>query len=195
MSVWNKQRREEEPSRPLNTNPVRPAPQAPPMEAKKEATTLSSMSNMPAGRMEPETSRGGSATIGKAVKIAGQIYSREDLYVDGDVEGTIELMDHKLTIGPNGKVHAGIKAREVVALGSIQGNVEASERIDIRKDAKLVGDIKTARIVIEDGAYFKGSIDIVKTEPKVAPSQPRQQPASAPAAVSAAAASAADAKR
>jgi cytoskeletal protein CcmA (bactofilin family) len=146
--------------------------------------------------MEPEPTRGGSATIGKAVKIAGQIYSREDLYVDGDVEGTIELMDHKLTIGPNGKVHAGIKAREVVALGSIQGNVEASERIDIRKDAKLVGDIKTARIVIEDGAYFKGSIDIVKTEPKVAPSQSRQQPQSVSAAApAAAAASTADAKR
>ena len=166
MSVWNKQRREEEPSGPLNTNTIRPAPPAPPVEAKKEATTLSSMSNMPAGRMEPESSRGGSATIGKAVKIAGQIYSREDLYVDGDVEGTIELMDHKLTIGPNGKVHAGVKAREVVALGVIQGNVEASERIEIRKDAKLVGDIKTARIIIEDGAYFKGSIDIVKSEPK-----------------------------
>jgi cytoskeletal protein CcmA (bactofilin family) len=146
--------------------------------------------------MEPESSRGGSATIGKAVKIAGQIYSREDLYVDGDVEGTIELMEHKLTIGPNGKVHAGIKAREVVALGNIQGNVEASERIDIRKDARLVGDIKTARIVIEDGAYFKGSIDIVKTEPKVAPSQPRQQPAPAPAASTVAAnANTADAKR
>jgi cytoskeletal protein CcmA (bactofilin family) len=154
------------------------------------------MSNMPAGRMEPEPSRGGTATIGKAVKIAGQIYSREDLYVDGDVEGTIELMDHKLTIGPNGKVHAGIKAREVVALGAIQGNVEASERIDIRKDAKLVGDIKTARIVIEDGAYFKGSIDIVKTEPKVVPSAPRQQPQSAAAATPAATApSTADAKR
>ena len=80
-------------------------------------------------------------------------------------------------------------------LGQVQGNVEASDKVEIRKDAKLVGDIKTARIVIEDGAYFKGSIDIVKTEPKVAPSQPRQQPASAPAAVSAAAASAADAKR
>jgi cytoskeletal protein CcmA (bactofilin family) len=146
--------------------------------------------------MEPETSRGGSATIGKAVKIAGQIYSREDLYVDGDVEGTIELMDHKLTVGPNGKVHAGIKAREVVALGVVQGNVEASERIEIRKDAKLVGDIKTARIVIEDGAYFKGSIDIVKAEPKVAPSQPRPQPAAAPApAPVAAAVGAADAKR
>ena len=116
--------------------------------------------------MEPESSRGGSATIGKAVKIVGQIFSREDLYVDGDVEGTIELMDHKLTVGPNGKVHAGVKAREVVALGAIQGNVEASDRIEIRKDAKLVGDIKTARIIIEDGAYFKGSIDIVKSEPK-----------------------------
>jgi cytoskeletal protein CcmA (bactofilin family) len=115
--------------------------------------------------------------------------------VDGDVEGTIELLDHKLTIGPNGKVHAGVKAREVVALGVIQGNVEASERIEIRKDAKLVGDIKTARIVIEDGAYFKGSIDIVKSEPKVAPSQPRPQPAPAPASPVANAASAADAKR
>ena len=146
--------------------------------------------------MEPETSRGGSATIGKAVKINGQIYSREDLYVDGDVEGTIELMDHKLTVGPNGKVHAGVKAREVVALGAIQGNVEASERIEIRKDAKLVGDIKTARIIIEDGAYFKGSIDIVKSEPKAAPSQPRPQPAAAPAgAPVAVAANAADSKR
>lgn len=196
MSVWNKQRREEEPSSPLNTNTIRPTQSAPPVEAKKEATTLSSMSSMPAGRMEPESSRGGSATIGKAVKIAGQIYSREDLYVDGDVEGTIELMEHKLTVGPNGKVHAGVKAREVVALGVIQGNVEASERIEIRKDAKLVGDIKTARIIIEDGAYFKGSIDIVKPEPKVAPSQPRPQPAAASAPVPvAAAASAADAKR
>jgi cytoskeletal protein CcmA (bactofilin family) len=157
---------------------------------------LSSMSSMPVGRMEPESSRGGSATIGKAVKIAGQIFSREDLYVDGDVEGTIELMDHKLTVGPNGKVHAGVKAREVVALGAIQGNVEASERIEIRKDAKLVGDIKTARIVIEDGAYFKGSIDIVKSEPKVAASQPRPQPAAAPVpAPMAAVAGVSDAKR
>jgi cytoskeletal protein CcmA (bactofilin family) len=153
------------------------------------------MSNMPVGRMEPEPARGGSATIGKAVKIVGQIFSREDLYVDGDVEGTLEAMDHKLTIGPNGKVHAGVKAREVVALGSIQGNVEASERIEIRKDAKLVGDIKTARIVIEDGAYFKGSIDIVKSEPKASASQPRPQPVIAAPAPVAVSANAADAKR
>jgi len=157
---------------------------------------LSSMSSMPMGRIEPDSSRGGSATIGKAVKIAGQIFSREDLYVDGDVEGTVELMDHKLTIGPNGKVHAGVKAREVVALGVIQGNVEASERIEIRKDAKLVGDIKTARIVIEDGAYFKGSIDIVKAEPKPAANQARQQSAApAPPAPVVATAGAGDTKR
>ena len=85
--------------------------------------------------------------------------------MDGDVEGTVECPEHKLTIGPNGTVHAMVKAREVVALGTIQGNVEAADRIEIRKDAKLVGDIRTARIVIEDGAYFKGSIDIVKPEP------------------------------
>jgi cytoskeletal protein CcmA (bactofilin family) len=130
------------------------------------------MSSMPVGRIDEP--RGGSATIGKAVKIVGQIYSKEDLYVDGDVEGTVEAPEHKLTVGPNGAVHATVKAREVVALGSIQGNVEAAERIDIRKDAKLVGDIKTARIVIEDGAYFKGSIDIVKPEPAKV-SMPRQQ--------------------
>ena len=134
------------------------------------------MSSMPPARFEPET-RGGAATIGKAVKVVGQIFSREDLYVDGDVEGTIEAMEHKLTVGPNGTVSATVKAREVVALGAIKGNVEATEKIEIRKDAKLTGDIRTARIIIEDGAYFKGSIDIVKPEP--AKGAPKAQPAPA----------------
>ena len=122
------------------------------------------MSSMPPARFEAEP-RGGAATLGKAVKVVGQIFSREDLYVDGEVEGTVEALEHKLTIGPNGVVRATVKAREVVALGTIQGNVEAAEKIEIRKDAKLTGDIRTARIIIEDGAYFKGSIDIVKPEP------------------------------
>ncbi len=175
--MWNK-RREDEPARPYT--PAAPAPPAAPSfaEPKKEATTMSSM---PVGRFDD--ARGNSATIGKAVKIIGQIHSKEDLYVDGDVEGTVEAPEHKLTVGPNGTVHATIKAREVVALGAIQGNVEAAERIDIRKDAKLVGDIRTARIVIEDGAYFKGSIDIVKPEPaKVSmPRAQQSQPAAATA--------------
>ena len=138
----------------------------------------------PAYRPEPESK--GSATIGKNVTITGQIFSREDLYVDGEVEGTIELAENKLTIGANGKVKAGIHAREVVIIGSVQGNVEATERVDIRKDARLVGDIRTARIVIEDGAVFKGSIDIVKPEVKAAPAAPTApKPAVATAAATA----------
>ena len=129
------------------------------------------MSSTPVGRFESEKTTA-SATIGKAVKIVGQIYSKEDLYVDGEIEGTVEATEHKLTIGPHGTVHAGIKAREVVALGTIQGNVEASERIEIHKEARVIGDIRTARIVIEDGAYIKGSIDIVKPEPAKAPAKP-----------------------
>jgi cytoskeletal protein CcmA (bactofilin family) len=124
---------------------------------------------------QPSSQSGGSATIGKAVMVKGQIFSREDLVIDGEVEGTVELHEHKLTVGPNGKVAAGVKAREIVVLGSIHGNVEAADKIDIRKDAKLVGDIKTARIVIEDGAYFKGSIDITKGESKPQQGQPKQQ--------------------
>jgi cytoskeletal protein CcmA (bactofilin family) len=126
---------------------------------------------MPVGKYEPPNNSA-AASIGKAVKVVGQIYSREDLYVDGEIEGTVEALEHKLTIGPNGAVRAGVKAREVVALGTIQGNVEAHDKIEIRKEAKLVGDIRTARIIIEDGAYFKGSIDIVKPEPKAAAAKP-----------------------
>lgn len=182
--MWNK-RRDEEPQRPYNPQTPAPVPVVPspsPVVIKKEATSVSSMS--PA-RSEPETrggpaTSGGSATIGKAVKIVGQIYSNEDLYVDGEVEGTVEAMEHKLTIGPNGTVKATVKARDVAVLGSIAGNVEATDKIEIRKDAKLIGDIKTARIIIEDGAYFKGSIDIVKPEPVKAAPKPAPQTAPAP---------------
>ena len=134
----------------------------------------------------------GPAVIGKSVMIKGQIFSREDLTIDGEVDGAVELQEHRLTVGPHGKLQAGVKAREIVVLGTIHGNVEASDKIDIRKDAKLVGDIKTARIVIEDGAYFKGSIDITRPEigkTQAAAPQPKA-PAVAPAQANAAAASA-----
>jgi cytoskeletal protein CcmA (bactofilin family) len=178
--MWNK-KREDEPLRPSYTPPAPPANPVSvhnTVEARKETSTVSSM---PPARFEAEP-RGGAATIGKAVKVVGQIFSREDLYVDGEVEGTVEALEHKLTIGPNGTVRATVKAREVVALGTIQGNVEATDKIEIRKDAKLTGDIRTARIIIEDGAYFKGSIDIVKPEPaakaavKAQTSSPSAQP-------------------
>jgi cytoskeletal protein CcmA (bactofilin family) len=114
----------------------------------------------------PDADSRNTATIGKAVKIVGQIYTKEDLNVDGDVEGTIESQDNKVTIGTTGRVQASVKAREVVIFGQVQGNVEAADKVDIRREAKLVGDITTARISIEDGALFKGSIDIRKPEPK-----------------------------
>src|ERR1039458_7962440 len=81
----------------------------------------------------------GVAAIGKSVLIKGQILSREDLYLDGEMEGTVEVPDHRLTIGQHAKLQASIRAREVVVLGTVNGNVEATEKIDIRKDAKLVG--------------------------------------------------------
>src|SRR5947207_2050322 len=170
--MWNNKRKEEEytPRSASTSPPVSPEP-------KKEASPLSTT---PVKTTDYESARG-SASIGKSVTIKGQIFSREDLIVDGEIEGAIELNEHRLTVGPNGRVRAGIKAREIVVLGTIEGNVEALDKIDIRKDAKLVGDIKTARIVSEDGAYFKGSIDIVKVEtPKQAQAQPRVQPTAAP---------------
>jgi cytoskeletal protein CcmA (bactofilin family) len=175
--MWNK-KREEEPPRPSYTPPPALPVQAPSSFETRKETPVSSM---PPARFEPE-SRGAAATIGKAVKVVGQIYSKEDLYVDGEVEGTVEALEHKLTVGPNGNIRAAIKSREVAVLGSVQGNVEATDKIEIRKDAKVVGDIKTARIIIEDGAYFKGAIDIVKPEPpKVKPAPPAAQAAPASA--------------
>jgi cytoskeletal protein CcmA (bactofilin family) len=184
--MWNKRREDEVPKPVVPPSPIpvgAPAPVPPsPVEAKKVETKKEapSVSSTPVGRFDSDA-RGGSASIGKAVKVVGQIYSKEDLYVDGDLEGTVEALEHKLTIGPNGKVNATVKAREVAVLGTIQGNVEAAEKIEIRKDARLVGDIKTARIIIEDGAYFKGSIDIVKQElAKPAPKPQQAAPQAIP---------------
>ena len=102
------------------------------------------------------------AVIGRNMVIIGKVQSSEDLYVDGEVRGTLEVDNCRLTIGPNGKANAGAKAREVEVLGRIDGDVETSEKISIRRGGELIGDIKAAGIVIEDGGYFKGSIDIVR---------------------------------
>ena len=115
------------------------------------------MSSIP-GPTLPVQERG-SAVIGKSVTIKGQIFSREDLTIDGEVDGSVELQEHRLTVGPEGNIRADVSAHEVVVLGSIHGNVEATEKIDIRKQARITGDIKAARIETEDGAYLKGSID------------------------------------
>jgi len=94
--------------------------------------------------------------------IIGKVRSSEDLFVDGEVRGTLEAENCRITIGPHGKASAGAKAREVDVQGRVDGNVETQEKISIRNGGQLVGDIKAAGIVIEDGAYFKGSIDIIR---------------------------------
>jgi cytoskeletal protein CcmA (bactofilin family) len=186
--MWNR-RKEEEPA-PRNAS-------APPTssELAKEGIPMSTLPSRPTDARS-DVVRGGAAVIGKSVVLKGQVYGREDLTIDGEVEGTVELQEHRLTIGPNGKVVATIKAREIVVLGTVHGNIETREKIEIRKEAKVVGDIRTARIVIEDGAYFKGSIDIVRAEAPKPAAVPKPQPvASAGSPSPAAAASAGDIKR
>jgi cytoskeletal protein CcmA (bactofilin family) len=106
------------------------------------------------------------AAIGPSMRIKGEIHSAEELLVDGDVEGVMES-ESLLTVGANGKVRANIKAREVVIFGSVHGNVEVTGKIAIREQGSLIGNIKSTGISIDDGAYFKGSIDIMRPEPKV----------------------------
>ncbi len=108
------------------------------------------------------SSPSGSATIlGESIRIQGQVTSKEEIILNGELSGQLEL-DQRLTVGAKGKVEANIKAKEVIIGGSVKGNVDAQERITLRAGANLVGDVKTAGIVIEDGAYFKGGIDITR---------------------------------
>src|SRR5450759_3438844 len=127
-----------------------------------------------ASRAMPATPRGSSA-IGRTVTIKGDIRSDEDLQIDGQMEGRLDLGQHRLTVTPSGQVQANIKAREVDVHGVVKGNVEAAERIIIRKNSKLIGDLKMASVVIEDGAYFKGSIDITQPQGAEAVVGPKRQ--------------------
>jgi len=200
--MWNRRKEDEQPApKPVAAQPpAQPARPQPP----KEGIPMSTVPSRPTESFDAP--RTGNAVLGKSVAVKGQILSREDLTIDGEVEGTVEMQEHRLTIGPNGKVRASVKAREVIVLGMLHGNVETGDRIDIRKEAKLVGDIKTARIVIEDGAYFKGNVDIIRAEvPRPAAAAPAAAaprpvaatpaPVSAPASSPAMAAGAGEIKR
>ena len=112
---------------------------------------------------QPVASPAHTTVLGKTMQIKGDIFSEEAMSLNGEMEGRLEV-NAPLTIGPSGKVKASVKATEIVVDGTVHGNVEAVQRIVLRKGAHLVGDVKTAGIVIEDGAYFKGGIDI--TQPK-----------------------------
>jgi len=106
------------------------------------------------------------ATIGRTVVIKGEVSGSESLYVDGRIEGSITFKDHRVTVGRNGVVQANISAREVVIMGKVTGNVECSDRVDIRSEGTLNGDVVSARISVEDGALLRGSVQLNPSEQK-----------------------------
>ena len=106
------------------------------------------------------------ATIGRTLVIKGELSGAESLYIDGRVEGTINLADNRVTVGRNGVVAADISAKEVVVMGKVTGNIICTDRVDIRSEGSLTGDVVTPRISVEDGAFLKGSVDIQKSGQK-----------------------------
>jgi len=138
------------------TQPERPAAPAP----------LTSSAAEPAAPRPVAATSADQATIGKSLVIKGEVTGSESLYIDGRVEGSINLAGNRVTVGRNGVVSANINAREIVVLGKVRGNLTASDRVDIRSDGSLTGDVVAARISIEDGAFFKGGIDIRKAGQK-----------------------------
>ena len=154
--MWKPTNQPTTPGRP--GEPERPAAPAP-------APTSAVSEPAPAAR-PVTTTTADQATIGKSLVIKGEVTGSESLYIDGRVEGSINLSGNRVTVGRNGVVSANINAREIVVLGKVRGNLTASDRVDIRSDGSLTGDVVAARISIEDGAFFKGGIDIRKAGQK-----------------------------
>ncbi len=134
------------------STPTTPAP----------AATQQEYSPAPAPRMTAQPAASDQATIGKSLVIKGEVTGSESLYIDGRVEGSINLPGNRVTVGRNGVVSANITAREIVVQGKVRGNMMAQDRVDIRNEGSLTGDVVAQRISIEDGAFFKGGIDIRK---------------------------------
>ena len=148
------------PNQPGNT-PAAPEPVRPTSPAATPAFTSGTSATTPGAIPNSEQ-----ATIGKSLVVKGEVSGSESLYIDGKVEGAINLPGNRVTIGRNGQVAANISAREIVVLGKVRGNCQASDRVDIRSEGSLTGDVIAARISIEDGAFFKGGIDIRKPDAK-----------------------------
>src|ERR1017187_1774184 len=158
--MWGEKKQDTPARTPLPQQPrtnVSPAPSST-GEAKTMAPLDSAYPTTSADR-----SSSGTARLGASLHVKGEITGNEDLAIDGSVEGLVQLEDRKLTIGASARLTADVIAREVVVYGNVKGNLRARDRIEIKKDGSVVGDLTTARIMIEDGAYFKGSIEIDKT--------------------------------
>src|SRR5262245_50808014 len=176
--------------KPANSPSPSPKPAVPEPE-KITMHTSSSLVTEPAPAAAPRNAvvnNQEQATIGKSLIIKGEVSGSESLYIDGRVEGAINLPGHRVTVGRSGQARANINAKQVVILGKVKGNVTAADRTDIGNEGSLAGDVVCQRISIEDGAYFKGGIDIRKAGTKdmngaakteSAPAEPRVAAASA----------------
>jgi cytoskeletal protein CcmA (bactofilin family) len=141
---------------------------SPSLSPTPEPTRSFSGASAPDSALRPAVAGSEQSTIGKSLVITGEISGSESLLVEGKVEGSINQPGNRVTVGRNGKVNASVTAREVVLLGKVRGNVSAADRVDIRSEGGLTGDVAAARISIEDGAFFKGGIDIRKSETRPA---------------------------
>ena len=141
---------------PPSVRPVEAPPAPPEVETHMSEPTPKSANSSPAGSQR--------TFLGRTVVAQGQLSSGEDLLIEGHFEGTISLEEHCLTVGKEGQVKAEIRARQVVIQGSVTGNVAAREKIEIRRTGHVVGDLIAATVAIEEGAYFKGSIDIARED-------------------------------
>ena len=153
------------PNQPGTPNSQTPEPQRPTPPVSSFETSTAPTPARPATATSPSAgaaATGEQATIGKSLIVKGEVSGSESLYIDGKVEGAINLPGNRVTVGRNGQVAANIMAREIVVLGKVRGNCQASDRVDIRSEGSLTGDVIAARISIEDGAFFKGGIDIRK---------------------------------
>ncbi len=139
----------------LKVQPAAPPP-PPSMQTTMNETTAKVPSTTPTSLHQ--------TVLGQTVVLRGELSANEDLLIEGQLEGTISLEDHCLTIGPHGQVKAEIRARQVVILGTVSGNVVAREKVEIRRSGHIVGDLRAGAVAIEEGAYFKGSIDILREE-------------------------------
>ena len=145
-----------------------PMPAAPVAHTQQQQTSAPAAPPVESRRQQIERDV---VNIGKSVVIKGELNGSEDLTIEGHVEGKIELKDHVLTIGPNGKIKAQVFAKSVIVLGEVNGNVTASEKVDIRDGGSVDGDIVSPRVAIAEGAHFRGSVDMQRRGP-----QPGQQP-------------------
>lgn len=170
--MWNRGRKEED-VQPRQTPAATPA-----ADYSKEAIP---MSTYPTRQPEYSGTRSG-AVIGKNLTLVGQVSGKEDLVIDGRLEGDVDLPENRLTVGPTGQLQGRVRAREIVIHGTVQGNLEASERVEIRKNARVIGDLKAQRPVIEDEAYFKGNVETIRVDPPKAAPKPAATPAAAPGA-------------